>query len=245
MFKGDFARQLTAPCKQEGAEPQASVMTAAEVFAPSLDCQWVDVSVVVKAMVQWDDRIVFDVDLDGWRAQGTILSRAGAALPPWFALEQTLRLRGVASTIFNDRRQMTGRHFHVPDFSCLVPETSPPTLDAGPLRQPEELLQADGSTRERVRVRGIVTAVRPGAGLYLRTPNAGLFVRFTEPLAISEGATVEAKGYPEFAEVAPNLRAVYVQPTGFDTGPFPRPVNPHITDCREHHELGRVCKLTF
>lgn len=205
-----------------GPAPEPRRPSAGELFAPALDCEWVEVGVVIKTIAWKENRLVCGVEIEGASAQVSIWSESHPTIPDWFAVERAFRLRGVAATVFNDRRQMIGRQFHAPSFAFLIPETQTTPSGSALKRKLDELLRVDGRLDERVRVRGTVTAIRPGAGLYLRGGSSALYVRSAQPPALTVGDEVEAEGYPELADVGPNLRATAVRKVG--AGALAKPI---------------------
>ncbi len=242
---GGFAPSVTATGIEVlgvGASPSPRPLTAAELYSPALDCQWVEANIVVRTIGREEGRLVCDVEIEGARAQVFVWQTEPFEVPEWLAVERSLRLRGVAATVFNGRRQMTGRYFHVPGFASLHPAAELTQESAAPLHGIDELLRwGEGTQRQRVRVRGAVTAVFGGAGIFLRGAGGSLFVRSAKPPALAVGDLIEVEGYPELAEFAPNLRAVAISKlaAGLPSGPSSMSAETVLAS-QAHHDLLQV-----
>lgn len=197
-------------------------LSAEQLFVPGADCHPVEVEAVVKGTWFGHKSLVVDLQMDGWPLKAVLPQEVEGARLPWQLLEQRVRVRGVAGTHFNDQRQMSGRLLFVQGLSFLTLAEEAQAASEVPLVPVDGLLRAGSSLRQRTRVRGVVTHVIAGRGLYLRGEGGGLFVQTAQPLDMHSGDVVEAEGYPVITPFRPSLSAVNV--SHLETTAQPEPV---------------------
>lgn len=197
-------------------------LTAEQLFAPGADCHPVEIEAVVKGTWFGDKSLVVDLQMEGWPLKAVLPQEVEGARLPWQLLEQRVRVRGVAGTHFNDQRQMSGRLLFVQGLSFLTLVEEAQAASEVPLVPVDGLLRAGSSLRQRTRVRGVVTHVISGRGLYLRGEGGGLYVQTAQPLEMHSGDVVEAEGYPVITPFRPSLSAVNV--SHLKTAAQPEPV---------------------
>lgn len=197
-------------------------LTAEQLFAPGMDCHPVEIEAVVKGTWFGDKSLVVDLQMEGWPLKAVLPQEVEGARLPWQLIEQRVRVRGVAGTHFNDQRQMSGRLLFVQGLSFLTLAEEAQTASEVPLVPVDGLLRAGSSLRQRTRVRGVVTHVISGRGLYLRGEGGGLYVQTAQPLEMHSGDVVEAEGYPVITPFRPSLSAVNV--SHLETAAQPEPV---------------------
>ncbi len=197
-------------------------LTAEQLFAPGADCHPVEIEAVVKGTWFGDKSLVVDLQMEGWPLKAVLPQEVEGARLPWQLLEQRVRVRGVAGTHFNDQRQMSGRLLFVQGLSFLTLVEEAQAASEVPLVPVDGLLRAGSSLRQRTRVRGVVTHVISGRGLYLRGEGGGLYVQTAQPLEMHSGDVVEAEGYPVITPFRPSLSAVNV--SHLETAAQPEPV---------------------
>jgi signal transduction histidine kinase len=244
IVEGAKGRSVALRITGKGPLPVPRNVTGAQLAEPARDCDWVQVRALIRALDLTPQRPTLELDVDGRRfhAQvraGTPLDRLSHAL-----LGTPVLVRGVAATVFNNERQMTGRVLYLPSLDCIEAESGLVSEDlfALPLRPMNSLLRAEpGSIQERVRVRGVVTAPVPGLGMYLRGEGGGLWVQTARPDPAELGDLVEAVGWPEVAPFKPELRAAIFRNVGHLAVPAPNPVMAkEAIDGRHHADLVTV-----
>ena len=72
-------------------------------------------------------------------------------------MQRSVRIRGVAGTVFNTQQQMTGRFLYAPSFDYITPIDARATDSPPPLRAVNELLQNKDGRHSMVRVQGVIT----------------------------------------------------------------------------------------
>jgi signal transduction histidine kinase len=203
--------------------PEPRRISPAELYSPSLDCQWVQVPGIITALEPGPE-VILVAEVSGWTAKLVLPDSPDGGRRAMELLQRPVTIRGVVGSVFNAQRQLTGRHFFVPSFDFIVPsEIAPP--DAEPqLRAMDELLRSDATARTRVRVRGVVTSV-VSDGLYLRGEGGSVFARAVPAAGIAIGTRVEAEGFAAVAPFRPILRATRVTPLENGTPPAPQPLD--------------------
>ena len=239
---GDFLPNIALKGMERlGSGPPMSPrkISPAELQSPQLDCAWVEFRAVIKGTyVDRFGALYFDILADGWRLRAYLSRVEKFKTPPWQLLERTMRVQCVLGTRFNQQRQMCGRQLMLPGLSFLLPVEPEPELQAGPLRRSTELLLVTSPVRENVRLRGVVTMLRPGLGFNMRDESGGVLVQTAQPLDFAVGDVVEAQGYAEMADFRPKLNAVEARRLQPGPAPSPVPLDAAATrHSREQQEL--------
>ena len=224
-----------------GELPPYEKVTGEELFVPGMDCHPVEVEAVVKGTWFGDESLVVELQI-GSRAVKAVMPRQQSSPQlPWQLLERHVRVRGIAGTHFNDQRQMSGRLLFVQGVDSFLLAEPSETVSEAPIVPVDGLLRVDAPLHQRVRVRGNVTHVATGRGLYLRGQGGSLFVQTAQPLSIETGDDVEAEGYPLVTAFRPSLSAVDVRQIG-RSGP-PQPVAFHAERTRHSSEQCELVTL--
>jgi signal transduction histidine kinase len=145
----------------------------------------------------------------------------------------------VAASSFNDQRQLTGRLIWVYDLESITPLDDHIETLAAPVLAVDQLLRVDSPSRQRVLVRGCVTHVAAGRGIYMRGDGGSMLVLTAQIPPLEVGDQVEAEGYPIMSAFRPSLTAVRL--TRLDLHPEPPQPVPLVPSAarqsREHDEL--------
>ena len=196
------------------------------LFSPDLDCQWVTVSgVLVSAESGKEGQTVLAMELYGWTFKILLPDPSEGAQEFQRFMQQHVRLRAVAATVYNEQRQMTGRYFLMPtpDFMELL--GPPQDSETAALLSPDELLRSDTTGENLVRVRGVVTYAGEN-DLCLRGEGGSLRVYATGASSFSPGDKIEAEGFPSIAPFRPVLRARKITVLGHTFSPEPVKFDP-------------------
>jgi hypothetical protein len=131
--------------------------------------------------------------------------------------DATLRLRGVSSTGFNEKRQFVGLGLLVPDRSGVevihAAEGDPFAMPVTPVRN----LFQFGQTPHRLKVKGIATYQIPGRSLYIQDGGDGILIQTSSPQLVPPGSVVEAVGFPLSGDYAPRLEDGLLRVRGMGT----------------------------
>lgn len=227
---GDFlpsikARQVT--WLDDGSLPEPRHISGSELFLPSLDCQWVEISAIIIGNSNSTGRtpnITLVAEVSGW----TFLVRfpddwkegqRAAAL-----MQRPVKIRGVVGSLCNGQRQLTSRYLFVNSIEQIIPTETAISDHEPPLRAINELLRSDSTSQSNVRVRGTVIHAASD-GLYLRGEGGCLLVRTAITNGFAPGMRVEAEGFPAIAMFRPVLRASRVTVLGHASSPLPEPLD--------------------
>ena len=201
----------------------ARVVREGELLLPELAAQWVQVSAVITGVETGGIAFTLAVEVNGWKIKAEIPKTEHVAERAAALMQRLVRIQGVAATVFNPDRQMTGRFLFVPSFDFITPLDEHGEGDfAPPLRATNELLRMDEPLGSKVRVRGVVMQLGKD-GFYLRDECAGIRVIFVQPGMVNPGDLVEAEGIAALAPFRPVLRATRV--SILNHGSPPRPVS--------------------
>ena len=215
----------------EAALPEPLAVTGTQLTAPELDCRWVEISGVVRPPPFYRRDAVFAIEAEG-RTFLCYLPEGGMPrdLVPGM-LGVGVRVRAVAGTLFNDRRQMTGRVLYLSSLDQVQMPPAAVAADDGfqrPLTAFDDLLRSGiPAAYDRKKVRGIVTLPLANEGIFLRgEAGGGLWVQTSQQVAatgVRPGDIVEVAGWPEAADYRPDLRGGVFRVVG-NAGARPEPV---------------------
>ncbi len=226
----------------EGALPVAKPVSGPQLTLPDMDSQWIEIWGVVRPPPAPYQGAVVALEAEG-RTFFTYLPEGASPrqLPPSL-LGIRVRIRAVAGTFVNERRQMTRRVLFIPSIESITTEKA--LILDDPFQRPlvafDELLRAH--TRgaiERAKVRGTVTLALPNQGLFIREDSdGGLWVQTSQGFAgplVKAGDVVEAVGWPEASDFRPELRgAVFrVVSQGVPVPPIPATAR-ELLSSRQH-----------
>jgi len=223
---GDFAPEVVKPRIRivgPGVLPVARKVSIEEIASGGQDSQWVEGEGVVHAAVIENKLLVLDVFMGGRRVRVRIRRFPPAAMEGLAG--SRLRFHGACGATFNHKRQLTGLLVYVQDFKDLqVEETAQTGMAQFPLQRAGSLLRftPNGTSDQRIKVRGVVTFQQLGHTLFLRDGRQDLMVYSPQMLAVKPGDVVEALGFPALGEYTPVLQDAIFQRVGSE--PPPKPV---------------------
>ncbi len=183
----------------QGDMPEPHRISGRELFNRPVDSDWVEVEAVVVGIEPGGLAFTLVVEIDGRTFKVEVPQAMDAHVRAASLMQRRVRLQGVVGTIFNEARQLTGRHFFVPSFDHFIPVENAIQGGSAPLRGIASLLQSDHDIDSPVRVRGVVTQ-SGSVGFYLRDETASTYVQAAGSSGYPAGAQVEIEG---FAAVAP------------------------------------------
>ncbi|TAE77120.1 MAG: sensor histidine kinase [Verrucomicrobia bacterium] len=197
----------------QGELPKPAKPTAAELFSPEMDSEWVEVPAVIIGYEASPSRFTLSLQVHGLPFKAELPTSPDAEDKAAALMQRPVRLKGVIGTIFNRQRQMTDRHFFVASFAAITP--TPRLADEGipPLLSVGTLLSSGYGPLSRVRIRGIVTQ-HATDGFYLRDSSGSTLVQAATIRRFPPGTEVEAEGFGAIAPFRPLLRATRVSPLG-------------------------------
>lgn len=205
-----------------GPLPEPRLINPSELFSPSLDCQWVQVPAIITG-VEEGTGFALVAEVSGWTVKLVLPGGDGVREKAVQLMQHPVTIRGAVGSVFNEKRQLTGRHFFVPSIDQIIPSESGAPDGEAQLRRVDELLRSDATARTRVRVRGMVTHVT-NDGLYLRGDGGSVFVRAATMPGLVPGTLVEAEGFGAVAPFRPILRAAKLTVLDRASPPEPEPL---------------------
>jgi signal transduction histidine kinase len=222
--------------------PTPQIARYADLARVRNDCQWVQVSGVVRTLetkpgAMLTLRLLIDGQLLRVEVGAPSATRASQFLGA------RLRLRGVISGIKTPQRQLLEPALWTDYRSdTFVVETPGPTdVFTAPYSTVEALHRQGGGypSGEMVRVSGLVTC-RPVPDLiFLRDGSRNLEIRLQQPATVAVGDRIEAVGFSERGLVQPVLQSALARRLAVEAAPPPRRLR--ATDLLDfQHEAGLV-----
>ncbi len=199
-----------------GPPPAARRFGYGDLMEGAQDSQWVEVQGVVHSAKISDlfGREVLSLSLEMGGGSVNVLLQDFAGIDYDRLVDTMLRVRGVCTTSFNEKRQFVGLGMIVPDradVDVVLPAPRDPfAIAAIPVRN---VLQF-GQGQHRVKVAGIATYQIPGRALYLQEGSDGIRIQTTSKDSAAPGDRVEAVGFPVMGEYAPILKDSFFRVVG-------------------------------
>ena len=221
----DFAPQIGSPRYRvlgQGPLPKPKTVTLEALESTREDSQWIEFGGIVHEALPERNGMVLEIAGSGGHLHTFVLNAAG--LDASRLVDARIRIRGVATTIFNHKNQSIGVQLNVPGPSEITVE-EPASADpfAIPLRSLNSLraFAALDSSDHRIRVQGTVTLRRP-RGLFVQDGAQALYLPGAAIAGVKQGDRVDAVGFPEIGEYTPVLRQSLVRKIG--QAPVPPPM---------------------
>ncbi len=203
-----------------GKIPEPSRLAADEIYLPRFDVAWIEVPAVVTGVETGGIAYTLAVEVYGQTFKADVPVCPDAAVRAAELMQRPARMRAVLGTVYNEHRQMIGRHFFVPSFDDIV-ATAPAANEAGaPILTVLELLTKKFSPTDLVRVEGVVTQ-EDAKGFYLRDRSGSARVQAVMTESLPPGTRVNIEGYGAIAPFRPVLRATKVTRISNDAAPEP------------------------
>ncbi|MGA2435433.1 MAG: hypothetical protein ABSG25_09120, partial [Bryobacteraceae bacterium] len=223
---GGFAPQIEVRGLRvvgNGEMPTPAGVPFEELFSGAEDSQWAEAEGIVQSVTHDLDHTFVWLSCGVHRFQLHVFDPSGSLrrlpLP-----DAKVRVRGVSGALFNRRRQLIGMKMWVPgpDYVTVLQPALSDSFSA-PIRPIDTLLQFDDpkTAGHRVRVQGVVTALRPGSMVFVQGDAGGLLVEMRDPAPLETGDRVDIAGFPTFGSYAPMLRSAVVRRLGRGSPPPP------------------------
>ena len=205
----------------KGSLPAPLTINDDELLAPEIDSQWVEVSgAVVTGVESGGLAFTLSIEIHGWKLKAEVPRDEHSGVRAAALMQRSVRIQGVAGTVFNTQQQMTGRFLYVPSFDYITPIDTRATDSPPPLRAVNELLQNKDSRHSIVRVQGVITQAANN-GFYLRDSHDSVLVHTAQRGAFVPGDRVEAEGFAAIAPFRPVLNATRVAILSHTKAPEP------------------------
>lgn len=216
-----------------GPLPEPVKPQPGEMFAPSLDSEWVEVPATVTGFDLGDDRLTLAVEVYGQPFKAEVPMTSGVGKRAAELVQKHVILHGVIGTIFNLQRQMTDRHFFVPSLDSIRPTSHGGIERPIPLVDVARLLTAGFGPETPVRIIGTVTQPEV-QGFYLRDASGSTLVHTGMADRFATGTRVEVEGFGVVSAFRPTLRATGVKRLG-TADVRPLPLDPQQIDAAALH----------
>lgn len=240
-YPGAYAPTVTGPKVKvvgTGELPPAKPVSVEQLMSGSEDSQRVEISAVVRDARIDGSRLTMDLATGGYRFRAFVIAPADFAFRKLVGAE--VLLRGTAAEAhIRSLRQLIFLEIYIPTLADLVVRT-PETIEpfAKPVMPLNNLAQyrKDSSLSQRVHVRGVVTLLQEGQGLFLQDADGGLQVQSRYAAGFAVGETVEAAGFPGFENFHPLLEEAVFRKSPTPLSPSqPKPVTLDQLENGLHH----------
>lgn len=245
---GGAKRELKIELIDQQDFPEAKLVNGSQLTEPDLDSQWIEIRGVIRPPPAPHRGAAFALEAEGrtffaYMPQNEVFK----AMPPAL-LGVRVKVRAVAGTMVNERRQMVRRVLFVSTLDCITAEETRVVED--PFQRPviafDSLLRArTPGANERSKVRGTALLAIPNEGLFLREKKGGgLWVQTSQGVSgpiVQPGDQVEAVGWPEASDFRPDLRGALFRVVA--QGPPAKPIIVEPSElllARHHADLVQV-----
>lgn len=192
-----------------------------------LDSKWVELEGVVRRVSKDGGRLSLVLSSVGSRFTATVLDFNTNSAPAHL-VDSLVRIRGACGSTVNSRGQINGITLHVPSLSDIrVIDASPADpFSTTPIPIAEVATFEPGRVSvRRVRVKGTVTLVAPGQGIFLQDATSGIRIQSGETDGFSPGDQLDVAGFPTMRDFSPCLEEVTLRREGVGHLPPAKPVN--------------------
>lgn len=181
-----------------GRLPEPRQVTIYQLNKDQEGSQWVEITGVVHSEIHTNDQV--QLTLSDPTGRIPVSFPAPSNCPSF--LDSVIRVRGISSTTFNNRRQFIGPNLLAPSIAFVHVEEpaigSPFDL---PVRSILSLTQFRPrlTLERRINISGVVTLCQPGQWLYLQDATDGVQVFTSQTDGVRPGSKVKVAGYPALA----------------------------------------------
>ena len=200
----DFSPELALPHWRVLGKtplPAPERVTYDQMANTSQDSRWVEVSGLIRQVEYLHSRssekiLWLDLAMAGGHADVQI-PWDGRPIPSGL-VDSRVSIRGVCGAAFNSKNQMVGVILYVAGLQWIstLQTADPQTIEGFPT--PINTLQRYGYNTpigHRIKIAGVVTAVLPQSGFYLRDESGSVNVETRQSLSLQVGDRVEALGF--------------------------------------------------
>lgn len=195
-------------------------VTISQMMTGQYDSQWVEVEGVVHSVLEHGHNMVLRIATSDGPISATTIPEKDKDYER--LIDARIRIRAVAASQFNHRRQLTGVHLFFPALDDIdVQHYGPPDPFALPLRSIMQLSRYDSGKVmvDRVHLRGSVTLQWPGRFVCIQDASGGLCVQTQDRAPHSVGSVVDVVGFPAIEDVTPTLTDVTFRDAASSSAP--------------------------
>ncbi|HYI95962.1 MAG TPA: ATP-binding protein [Bryobacteraceae bacterium] len=178
---------------------------------PDFECEFVESEGTVRSIYQSKKYWLINLSKGSFRISALVYAPSGDGRP---YPGDVIRIRGVASTIFNNKAQYLGTRLLLQDFSQTEVIRTGARDDANlPLTSIGKLLTYNShpSSQERIRVSGAVTCNGPDGIVCIQNGPDGVEVNTGVRQDLQIGEFIEVIGFPAFNSYSPTLEDVSIR----------------------------------
>jgi signal transduction histidine kinase len=214
---GDYApivQGQTIRVLGEDGLPAAESVTFRKLMTGNFDSQWVVLKGVVRN--EWVETNLTRLALfSGDGVVNAFVRVGGHAAESGSLIDAAVAIRGVCTTVFDDRRRLRGVELQVPGWQQVEVKEAP-SEDPFKLRVKavNELFQfhAEGSEQHRTHLCGVVTLAGADGSFYMQDESGGMLVQPKRAGFIRIGTKVNAVGFPVIQDQLARLQDALTNP---------------------------------
>ena len=205
--------------------PTAPKASFSQLTSTNNNSRRVQVEGVVLDVTKQGEQLRLTLEVDG----GTV----SAWIPhvpdpvPTNLVDARVRVQGVCGAAFNKKNQLIAVRLYLPSLADVrVIEEGPGDPFAVPVQSISSLLRfVPKQEPGRVRVRGLVTLLEAGQGLFIQDGNDGIYVESKQRTSLEVGDYVEVAGFPSVSQwLSPILQHAIFRSLGSRAQVTPRPM---------------------
>lgn len=211
--RGEFAPVITnatVTSMGPGAFPEAPSASLSRIFTGQEDAQWRLLGGTVRSVDEEEEgRVYLNVDTGPQQFEAQIPPHLAEDSRPDQLIGAHIDVRGVTSTVFNERNQFVGVQMFVPGWAAIdIREPGPPDPFAIPADSIENLLHfsAGETPRSLTRINGTVTHRSAEGNLYVQDGTGAVYVQTIERRPVNPGDRVSVVGFASAGAYDPVLQ---------------------------------------
>jgi len=226
---GEYAPIISRPeikVLAHGKLPKPPTLSLQALASGNSDGGWVQVSGIVRSVQRLQNQHTFKLAIGGnsfpvqfpWTLDTSDLGNK--------LLDAQVRVSAVCGTIFNEKRQLVGIRFFVPNAESVQIMEPAPVEAANIVRPVVTLLRFDplNLSMHRVKIRGVVTLQDKNLNFYLQDSTAGIYVVADQKISLQPGQVVEVLGFAMADPEGPFLDDASVVPVSLNESIVPATV---------------------
>ena len=188
----------------KGALPQPHLFSFSELANGQHDSQWAQVRGMVRSAAidrsSWlETTLAMRVASGGGEFNVRVPVAQEQDFSSW--VDSEVLIEGVCGSLYNANRQLTGILFYVPRLSFIRIEAPAREVPLSALLR----FSPTESTRQRVRVRGVVEYQQQGNAVFLQSQGKGIRVLTQQGVPLEIGDLIDVFGFPAMGDSAPML----------------------------------------
>jgi len=213
---GDYAPIITHPVITRighGSMPKPQLLSLQMLASGINDGGWVQIAGTVHSVSQLHTQHWFKLVVAGHSYEMQLPHGANTDALQERLLDAQVSVGAVCGTKFNEKRQLVGLRFFVPNPGYVKILEPAPAEAAQSVRPLSTLLRFDpfNLSIHRARVRGIVTLVAGEQAFYMQDSSAAIYVVPEQPTQVRSGQVVDVSGFAALAPDGPFLEDAAVR----------------------------------